>query len=483
MGGRSTLYCQGEELVLLVNTASLIFEEFKNQLSDNEESLGEDASKQGRINDADAEVTFIDETSNDARNKNNKISNSRSLAVVIQLPIYRRTLLMFTKNGMKDYRFIDLQLIMCGGMFKEIISQGEALKIVSLMEIYSTWLNKSFQLLNLSPNLKALGDATIILCFKPCIYNIFGRQLARETPDNLFFAPVNKEIIESFMHTVGYQGVVDKVNAFYTKFLAQPWQTMFKVFNRCLTTRTSGHDQTKINILQLFHVVVNRTNVDYVALLWWDFMNCKFPSIHSRLEEDYDSIKDDIPLVSVYTMGNVTVRGMLILDAFLTKEIHATDDYKGYEMVFVNVVVPMNQPQLVVSTQGTHRSTHRAHRTPTLTTASPQGKKKKQSAGETSSPQKSLKVTIKQKQVVEGEKDKESYADKFAASMIHNDDDFRDRIELGSHKEYLEVIDDDDDNEEEKKDDEMGSLENRTEKMQTPIPRTPRFPRINLSSD
>ncbi|GJX11242.1 hypothetical protein Tco_0201101, partial [Tanacetum coccineum] len=50
--------------------------DFKNHLSDNEESLGEDASKQGRINDADAEVTFIDETSNDARNKNNKISNS-----------------------------------------------------------------------------------------------------------------------------------------------------------------------------------------------------------------------------------------------------------------------------------------------------------------------------------------------------------------------------------------------------------------------
>ncbi|GJV69046.1 hypothetical protein Tco_1484555 [Tanacetum coccineum] len=35
-----------------------------------------DDSKQGRIDDADAEVTFIDETSNDARNKNNKISNN-----------------------------------------------------------------------------------------------------------------------------------------------------------------------------------------------------------------------------------------------------------------------------------------------------------------------------------------------------------------------------------------------------------------------
>ncbi|GKF82581.1 hypothetical protein Tco_0244237, partial [Tanacetum coccineum] len=63
------------------------------------------------------------------------------------------------------------------------------------------------------------------------------------------------------------------------------------------------------------------------------------------------------------------------------------------------------------------------------------GKKRKQSSGETSSPQKSLKVIIKQKKVVEGEKDEESYVDKFAASMIH-DDEFKDRIEPESHKEH-----------------------------------------------
>nr|GEU31813.1 hypothetical protein [Tanacetum cinerariifolium] len=117
-----------------------------------------------------------------------------------------------------------------------------------------------------------------------------------------------------------------------------------------------------------------------------------------RLEEDYHSIQDDIPLVSVYTIGNVTVQRMLIPDAFLTKEIRATDDYKEYETVFVN------------------------------------------------------------KHVVKGEKVVELYADKFDASMIHDD-------------------------EEEKKDDKMGSLKIRTEKMQTPIPITPRSPRINLSSD
>ncbi|GJW32536.1 hypothetical protein Tco_0052568 [Tanacetum coccineum] len=270
-------------------------------------------------------------------------------------------------------------------------------------------------------------------------------KLPVETPDNPFVAPVTIEMIESFMQRIGYQ----------------------------------GHDQTKINILQLFHDVVNHTNVDYAALLWWDFVYCvqqkknvimyprftkviiadlmkKFPSISPRLEEDYNSIKDDILLVSVYTMGNVTVQEMLIPDAFLTKEIHATNDYKEYEMVFINVVVLMNQPQPVVSTQGMHRTTPRAHRIPTLTTTS--GRRRK---------------------------DEESYAGRFVASMLHDDvDDSGDRIEPGSHKERPEVVDDVDENKEEKKqakkDDGLGSLKNRTEKMQTPIPITSRSPRKNL---
>ncbi|GJY44393.1 hypothetical protein Tco_0432606 [Tanacetum coccineum] len=138
---------------------------------------------------------------------------------------------------------------------------------------------------------------------------------------------------------------------------------------------------------------------------------------------------------------------MLISDSFLTKEIRATDDYKEYETMFVNVAVPMNQPQPVVSTQGTHRSTPRAHRIPSLTNASPLGKKRKQR-----------------------EKDVKSYADKFDASMIHDDDDddSSTRIESGSHKEHLEVVDDDDNKEEKKYDkegDEISSLETRTEKM------------------
>ncbi|GJV09321.1 hypothetical protein Tco_1346977 [Tanacetum coccineum] len=207
-----------------------------------------------------------------------------------------------------------------------------------------------------------------------------------ETLGNPFVAPVNIETIEAFMNRVGYQGVVDKVSAFYTKNLAQPWQTMFKVFNCCLTTRTSGHDQTKINILQMFHVMINRINVDYVALLWWDFMNnVRQKKEAIQIKEDYHSIKDDIPLVSVYTTRDVRIRGMLIPDAFLTEEIHATDAFKEYETMFITVDVPMNQLQ----------------------------PKRKQSAGESSSPMKSLKITIRQQKVVEGNKDDGDSEDRY----------------------------------------------------------------------
>ncbi|GKE47704.1 hypothetical protein Tco_1478962, partial [Tanacetum coccineum] len=91
-------------------------------------------------------------------------------------------------------------------------------------------------------------------------------QLPVETPKNPFIASATLEYIQPFINIIGYQGDVDKLSAFFTKNLAQPWQTMFKVFNHCLTLRTSGHDQTKINILQIFHAVVNRVYVYYASL-------------------------------------------------------------------------------------------------------------------------------------------------------------------------------------------------------------------------
>nr|GEW96291.1 hypothetical protein [Tanacetum cinerariifolium] len=137
----------------------------------------------------------------------------------------------------------------------------------------------------------------------------------------------------------------------------------------------------------------------FTKLIIVDLMK-KYPSIYSRLEEDYHSIKDDIPLVSVYTMRKVTVQGMLIPNAFLTKEIRSTYDYK--------------------------ETTPRAYRTPTYTTASPQGKKRKQI-------QKKLEEG-EIENMVKVEEAEESYASEFNDSVFNDDDDSGTRIEPGSHK-------------------------------------------------
>nr|GEZ98925.1 hypothetical protein [Tanacetum cinerariifolium] len=289
-------------------------------------------------------------------------------------------------------------------------------------------------------------------------------KLPVETPENPFIAPTTLEYIQPFMKIVGYQRDVDK---------------------------------TKINILQIFHDVVNHVNVDYA----------EFDSIHMRLEEDYHSIKDDIPLVGVYTTGNVIVRWMLILDEFLTDDICAIEEYKEYEKVFVGVDVPTIQSQPVKPTQGTNRIPS-AHRPPTPTTivgnVVQKKRNRKQVAEETSSPKPSLKIRVKKMKpsitpipppnddrerdeivkatllsvtmyktaitneaqenvakvqeklmevdiakMVDGE-DKDSYASEFADLVFQDDDDdFGNRIEPVIHKENPEAVDD---NEKEKND-------------------------------
>ncbi|GJR88845.1 retrovirus-related pol polyprotein from transposon TNT 1-94 [Tanacetum coccineum] len=282
---------------------------------------------------------------------------------------------------------------------------------------------------------------------------------------------------QEFIYTVdmvSYQGVVDKVSAFYTKNLSQPWQTMFKVFNHCLTIRTYGHDQTNINILQMFHGVINRTNVDYAALLW--------------IEDDYHSIKDDIPLVSVYTAGNVLVRGMLIPDEFLTREIRATNDFKEYETVERDEITEATLLSLTL------------HKTTLAAEAQENIAKVQEKLAEEES-----------EKMVEGDKDEESYASEFVDSVLNDDvDDSGTRLEPRSHKENPEKVDDDDvEIEKEKKDEDIekeknnenvketdkvvkekdivddvtGSMEIRKEQKQTLIPSPTRSPRNVSSSD
>ncbi|GJS68896.1 retrovirus-related pol polyprotein from transposon TNT 1-94 [Tanacetum coccineum] len=163
------------------------------------------------------------------------------------------------------------------------------------------------------------------------------------------------------------------------------------------------------------------------------FMNMVgYQDIPQRIEDDYHSIKDDIPLVSVYTAGNVLVRGMLIPDEFLTMEIRATNDFKEYETVERDEITEATLLSLTL------------HKTTLAAEAQENIAKVQEKLAEEES-----------EKMVEGDEDKESYASEFADSVLNDDvDDSGTRLEPRSHKENPEKVDDDDvEIKKEKKDD------------------------------
>ncbi|GJQ98284.1 hypothetical protein Tco_0009423 [Tanacetum coccineum] len=86
-------------------------------------------------------------------------------------------------------------------------------------------------------------------------------QLLVETPKNPFIILADLKYIPRFLKIVGYEGIVDK----------------------------------KKDLISYPH---------FTKLIIDDHIK-KFPSISLRLKEDYHSIKDDVPLGSVYTTGNM----------------------------------------------------------------------------------------------------------------------------------------------------------------------------------
>ncbi|GJZ40686.1 hypothetical protein Tco_0587572 [Tanacetum coccineum] len=248
----------------------------------------------------------------------------------------------------------------------------------------------------------------------------------------------------------------------YVVLQSIPCSPKHKIVGKILLDHPLSYALTAIDdvpavYLQQFWKTIHK-DPRFIKLIIANLME-KYPSIPRRHEEDYQSIKDDTLLVSVYSTGNVLFRGIRIPYVFLTAKIRATDDYKKYETV-----------------------------TPTLTVASPHGKKGKQRARETSDDRERdevaeatiLSLTLHKtdlaaesheniakvqekldeeeiERMVEGEEDEESYASKFSDSMLNDDvDDFGTRIEPESYKEHPENVNDDDEEiEKEKKDDEI----------------------------
>ncbi|GJR69645.1 hypothetical protein Tco_0015710 [Tanacetum coccineum] len=201
--------------------------------------------------------------------------------------------------------------------------------------------------------------------------------------DRFVPAPKFSEMVLFYINNIGFTLELRSLSNFKTIGLVQPWQTLCKMFSRCLTTRVTGYDQPPLQIMQMLYCFVNNIHVD---LLWEGFhyslkrpttlipyprftklivshYMTAFPKISRRARDKYHNLEDDEMVKSIFNSGkNKAGVGMKIPSWMITDEMKLTENYRMYVVVF-EVDVPTTQLRIPQ-----RRSTRITPQTPIPTT-------------------------------------------------------------------------------------------------------------------
>ncbi|GJY40183.1 integrase, catalytic region, zinc finger, CCHC-type containing protein [Tanacetum coccineum] len=202
--------------------------------------------------------------------------------------------------------------------------------------------------------------------------------------------PSFSDMVPFYKQVLGFTMELKTVSNFKIPGLLQPWQTLCKIFSKCLTTRVTGWDQPPLQIMQMLYCFVNNIHVDYAELMWEGiYYSLHHPAtsipyprftkiiishymtifleISRRARDAYHNLQDDDIMKNIFNSGrNKNKVGMRIPAWMITEEMKLTEHYKMYAEVF-GLDVPLTQSQPTESTQGTHRTTSAPRQSARLT--------------------------------------------------------------------------------------------------------------------
>ncbi|GJR95412.1 retrovirus-related pol polyprotein from transposon TNT 1-94 [Tanacetum coccineum] len=86
---------------------------------------------------------------------------------------------------------------------------------------------------------------------------------------NSFVPPPSfSDMVPFYKQVLGFTMELKTQSNFKTTGLLQPWQTLCKIFSKCLTICVTGWDQPPLQIMQMLYCFFNNLHVDYAELLW-----------------------------------------------------------------------------------------------------------------------------------------------------------------------------------------------------------------------
>ncbi|GJW93536.1 hypothetical protein Tco_0173208 [Tanacetum coccineum] len=179
----------------------------------------------------------------------------------------------------------------------------------------------------------------------PWIYmaqQIFHLPQATANNHNSFVPPPSfSDMVPFYKQVLGFTMELKTQSNFKTTGLLQPWQTLCKIFSKCLTTRVTGWDQPPLQIMQMLYCFVNNIHVDYAELLWEGlYYSLHHPTSSIQIPKFTKIIEDTKKQVECrYQIGRYT-----------DEKKSNGSNYRMYAEVF-GIDVPLTE-----STQGTHRT-------------------------------------------------------------------------------------------------------------------------------
>nr|GEV64692.1 reverse transcriptase domain-containing protein [Tanacetum cinerariifolium] len=97
-----------------------------------------------------------------------------------------------------------------------------------------------------------------------------------------------KEDLLTFIKKLGYSSKCDMLSTIRTDQMHQPWRTFVAVINKYISGKTIGLNRLRESRAQILLAMYNQMNVDYVALLYEDFMI----NLHTVHDDTLLDIKD-----------------------------------------------------------------------------------------------------------------------------------------------------------------------------------------------
>ncbi|GKC41756.1 hypothetical protein Tco_1059478, partial [Tanacetum coccineum] len=168
-------------------------------------------------------------------------------------------------------------------------------------------------------------------------------------------------MVPFYKQQLGFTIELKTSSSFKTSGLLQPWQTLCKIFSKCLPIRVTGWDQPPLQIMQMLYCFVNYIHVDYAELLWEGL----YYSLHH--------LTSSIPyprFTKIIIRRYKDKDGMQIPEWMIFEEMKNTEHYQMYADMF-GLDVPLTKSQPTESTQGSIRTLSAPRRSTRLTPPAP----------------------------------------------------------------------------------------------------------------